>query len=215
MKKFSDFLTESVRNYKYIVKLAFKPDNETMSAIENALQKYSITSITQPRSLPIKRRDADFPGLVTPETYQFEVEVKYPAPAENIRHTIAIIGLSLENVYVATGEPDSIYFPAGQPSHTASMDKQDDDVSNNTSDEALLNKGYDAQDNQAISGEHFGDSYNEKLVKNSIGSTDQMIPKEFKKTKGATLNDPEFKIGEKSAVGSTKVKKPPVRSFAR
>ena len=63
MKKFSEFLAESVRNYEYNIKLAFKPDNEMMTAIENALQKYNLVSITQPKSLPIQRVDKDFPGM--------------------------------------------------------------------------------------------------------------------------------------------------------
>lgn len=203
MKKFSEFLAESVRNYSYNVKLAFKPDNEMMTAIENALQKYNLVSITQPKSLPIQRVDKDFPGLKTPETYVFTVELEYPSSANMIRHTIASVGFAFEQVAVSSSQYD------------ASMDKENDDVAKNTSDKALLDRPYDPQNNEEISGETFGDAYNERLIKNSIGSTDQVIPKEFKKTKGKTLNDKEYKIGEKSAVGSTKVSKPPVKSFAR
>ena len=203
MKKFSEFLAESVRNYEYNVKLAFLPDNEMMSAIENALQKYNLVSITKPKSLPIQRVDKDFPGLKAPETYVFTVELEYPSSANMIRHTIASVGFQFEQVAVSS------------PQHDASMDKENDAVAANTSDKALLDRPYDPQNNEEISGENFGDDYNERLVKNSIGSTDQVIPKEFKKTHGKTLNDKEFKIGEKSAVGSTKVAKPPVKSFAR
>ena len=77
----------------------------------------------------------------------------------------------------------------------------------------MLTKAYDGQDNKKISAENYGGDYNEKLVKNSIGSTDQVIPKEFKKTKGKTLND--IPTGDKSAMGSTKNKIPSVKSFAR
>ena len=113
MKKFSEFLAESVRTYKYIVKLSFKPDNEMMAAIENALQKYNLVSITQPKSLPIQRVDKDFPGVNSPETYTFDVEVSYPAPSIAIQHTIASVGFAFETVAVVTGEPESMYFPAG------------------------------------------------------------------------------------------------------
>lgn len=203
MKKFSEFLAESVKNYSYNVKLAFKPDNEDMTAIENALQKYNIVSITQPKSLPIQRVDKDFPGLKAPETYVFNVELAYPSSENMIRHTVASVGFKFEQVAVSS------------PQHDASMDKENNDVAANTSDTPLLLKPYDPQNNEEISGENFGDTYNERLVKNSIGSTDQIIPKEFKKTHGKTLNDKEFKIGDKSAVGSTVNKRPPVKSFAR
>ena len=215
MKKFSEYLSESVRNYEYIIKLAFKPDNETMAAIEDALQKYNLVSITQPKSLPIQRVDKDFPGLQNPETYMFKASISYPAPAEFVRHTIGMVGLALENVCVLTGEPNSIYFPAGVPSNFDSMNTENDAVAANTSETPLLQKEYDPQNNVEVSGENYGDGYNERLVKNSIGSTDQLIPKSMKKITGKTLNDKEFKIGKESAVGSTKVTKPVVRSFAR
>jgi len=56
-------------------------------------------------------------------------------------------------------------------------------------------------------------------VKNSIiGSTQQIIPKDLKKhqeigNNGKTLND--IPTCDNSAVGSKKVKKPDVKSFAR
>ena len=215
MKKFSEFLAESMRNYSYKIFLSFKPDNEMMAAIENALQKYNLVSITQPKSLPIRKIDQNFPGVNSPETYVFNVEVSYPAPSIAIRHTIASVGFAFETVSVVTGEPDSIYFPAGQPSHFDSMNKENDAVVKNRDGKPLLDKPYDPQNNEEISGENFGDTYNSKLVKNSMGSTDQVIPKEHKRIKGKTLNDGEFKIGKDSAMGSKPVKKPAVKSFAR
>ena len=203
MKKFSEFLAESIRNYEYRIKTSFKPDNEMMTAIKQALEKYNLVSISSVKSLPIQRVDKDFPGLKSPETYMFDVELAYPSSENMIRHTIAGVGFAFETVMVSS------------PSHDDSMDKEDDSVAKNTGDGALLGKPYDPQDNAAISGENFGDEYNTKFVANAIGSTDQMIPSEMKKTKGKTLNDKEFKVGTDSAVGSKKVKKPVVKSFAR
>ncbi|VVC05202.1 Uncharacterised protein [uncultured archaeon] len=203
MKKFSEYLAESVRTYRFQVKLAFFPDNVMINAIENALQKYSLVSITKPRSLPIQRVDRDFPGTNSPETYAFEVELEYPAPAHFVQHTIANAGFALEQVCVK------------DPDHEASIEKEENAIAKNTEDAPLLLKDYDPQDNEKISGENFGDAYNKRFVKDSIGSTDQIIPKVFKEFKGKTTNDPEYTIGTKSAVGSTKVTMPVVKSFAR
>jgi len=211
MKKFSEFLAENVRKYEYAVKLSFKPDNEMMNAIETALQKYNLASITQPKSLPISRVDKDFPGMVAPETYVFKVEVDYPASADTIRHTIASVGFAFEQVSVAS----TSLVPGINVDHVTSVEQEEEKIDANTRRHPLLNKDYEPQNNEEISGENFGDVYNERLVKNSIGSTDQIIPKNFKKVKGATLNDPEFKIGKDSAMGSKPVKKPAVKSFAR
>ncbi len=216
MKRFSEYLAESTRNYSYIVKLAFKPTEEMMNKIEQVLAKYDLVSITNVKSLPIKKMDQDFPNIKNPETYSFNIEVSYPAPAHFIKHTISSLGLAMEEVCVLSGSPDgSLYFPNSQPSHSESMNKEEEDIEKNTSETPLLQKNYDPQDNAVISGENYGDSYNDKLVKNSIGSTDQMIPVSFKKTKGLTLNDPRFKIGTKSAMGSEKPKLPTIKSFAR
>jgi hypothetical protein len=203
MKKFSEYLFESVRNYEYTVKLLFKPTDDILTKIERALSRYELVDITAVRSQPIKRVDKDFPGISNPETYIFNVSVAYPAPAEFIRHTIANIGLELETVSVVTSD------------HEASVDKEDFEIAANTSDKALLDQDYPKQDNKVIADANYGDEYNSRLVKNAAGSTDQIIPKELRKEKGKTLNDPEFKIGEKSAMGSSKNKLPKVTSFAR
>ena len=211
MKKFSEFLMEHIRNYEYQVKLSFLPDNEMMTAIENALQKYNLISITKPKSLPISKIDRDFPGMRAPETYVFNVEVSYPASSDTIRHTIAGVGFAFEQVAVAS----TSLAPGLTTDHVTSVEQEEEKIDANTRRHALLDKDYEPQNNVEISGENFGDTYNEKLVKNSIGSTDQMIPASFKKTKGKTLNDEEFKVGKDSAVGSKKVPKPIVKSFAR
>jgi hypothetical protein len=201
MKKFSEFLAESIKNYSYSVKLNFKPDNDLLSKIEQALAKYELIDITGVTSQPIQRVDKDFPGIKNPEVYVFKVTVAYPAPAEFIRHTISSIGLELENVCVTNTE------------HDDSMNKENDAVAKNTSDKALLDQDYPKDDNKVIADDNYGDEYNSRLIKNSAGATDQIIPKELRKVKGNTLND--IPVGTKSAMGSVKPTIPTVRSFAR
>jgi len=208
MKKFSQFLAESIRNYEYSVKLSFKPDNDTMTKIEQALSKYTVVNISAVKSTPIRRTDTDFPGINSPEIYMFTVEVAYPASEDMIRHTIANVGLELEQVVCKV-----------TASHDESVAAEEAAIARNTGEKALLQTDYEGQDNKAISAENFGGDYNEKLVKNSIiGSTQQIIPKDLKKhqeigNNGKTLND--IPTGDNSAVGSKKVKKPDVKSFAR
>lgn len=207
MKKFSEILTESVRTYTHNVKLSFKPDANMMDKIEQILQKYTVVNISAPRSLPISRVDKDFPGINNPETYVFSVETAYPSSTDMIRHTIALLGMALEQVVVSS------------VSHDESIASEESGIAANTGDEALLNRDYPAQDNAAISKATFGNEHTEDFIANAIGSTDQMIPKDLKKKlpdrTGKTLNDPEFSIGVKSAMGSTKNKKPVIKSFAR
>ena len=207
MKKFSEFLAESIRNYLYIVKISFLPDNDTMDKIEQALSKYTVVNISKPVSRPISRIDDDFPGVLAPETYQFTVEVAYPASEDMIRHTIANIGLALEQVVCKV-----------TASHDESVAAEEAAIAKNTGEKAWLDTDYEGQNNSKISAENYGGDYNEKLIKNSIGSTQQIIPKDLKKhqeigNNGKTLND--IPIGDKSPVGSVKNQKPSVKSFAR
>jgi hypothetical protein len=200
MKKFMQYLAEMRHNYLYNVKLAFKPDNDIMQKIEDALQKYSLVNISAPRSLPIQRVDKSFPGINSPETYMFSVEVEYPANADTIRHTIALIGMDLQQVAVTS------------TLHDASTEKEENEISQNTSEKALLLTPYKDQDNGKIAKDNYGSEYNDKLIKNSI-THGKMIPDSLKEKKGKTSND--YPQGTKSAVGSTVNKKPEITSFSR
>lgn len=216
MKKFSQYLTESTRNYEYIIKFAgVNPNDDMLHKISDALDKYNLVSMLPVKSLPIRQHDKDFPSMENPEVYTTKIQVTYPAPAEFIRHTIASLGLAFQDVYVATGEPNgSLYFPYGpHVSHEACMQAEEDGQEKNTTNAPILSRQYDIQDNEEISGDHYGTDYNHRLIKNSIGSTEQMIPKAFKDIPAKFLGDDE--VGLKSAMGSTKTKIPTVRSFAR
>jgi hypothetical protein len=200
MKKFSQYLTEQKHNYSYRVKLAFKPTPEDMQKIEDVLQRYTVLSISSPKSLPIQAVDKSFPGINSPETYMFEVTVEYPASADFVRHTISNVGFDFQNVSVV----DIL--------HDQSIERDDQAIASNKN---LLGSDYPKDDNAKISKDNFGDEYNENFVKNSIGSTDKMIPKNLKDIKGKTLNDPEYPIGKDSAVGTNPPTKPAIKSFAR
>jgi len=201
MKLFSQLLKESVRTYNYSIKLNFNPTDDVMDKIEQALAKYQLVDISKPKSRPISRVDKDFPGL-NPEVYTIDVSLAYPGSSNMVRHTVASIGLELQNVAVVSTD------------HEASVDAEENLIDTNDAEGiALLDKAEPKQDNKKISEENFGDAYNERLIKNSIGSTDQIIPKELKKIKAETTND--LPIGKKSAMGSVKPKIPTVKSFAR
>jgi hypothetical protein len=202
MKLFSQYLNESVRNYNYSIKLAFKPNDDVLNKIEKSLAKYQLVDIKAPQSKPITRVDKDFPGINSPEVYTIDISTAYPASSNMVRYTIASIGLELQDVAVVSTD------------HEASVDAEENLIDTNDAEGlALLDREEPKQDNKKISEENYGDAYNEKLVKNSIGSTDQIIPKELKKIKGETTND--LPTGTKSAMGSVKPKIPTVKSFAR
>lgn len=201
MKLFSQFLAESVRTYNYTIKLNFKPNEDVLNKIESVLGKYNLVDVSAPKSKPISRVDKNFPTEKNPEVYSIDIKTEYPASANMIRHTISLIGLELQDVVVVSTD------------HQNSIDNEESELEKNTSEKALLDQDYPKQDNKKISDENFGSEYNSKLVKNSLGSIDQIIPKELKKNKAETTND--LPTGNKSAMGSVKTNIPNVKSFAR
>jgi len=198
MKKFSQYLTEYKRNYRYNVKLAFKPDSDTMQKIEQAMQRYSLVSITAPKSLPIQKTDKSFPGMNSPETYLFSVEVEYPASQDMIRKVIADMGMDFQSVAVSNLE-----FDLSQEQEMAALA--------NMNGKTLIGSDYEPQDNKAISKANYGNEFVKDFVNNL--ETGKMVPEKFKKEKAENFND--LPAGTKSPVGSTKNYKPEIKSFAR
>jgi hypothetical protein len=201
MKKFSEFLAESVRNYEYQIKFSFKPSDDVLNKIESALGKYQLVDISKPKSKPISRQDKSFPGIENPEVFTVDIATAYPSTTEMIRNTVASIGLELQNVAVVSSL------------HQDTVDAEENLIDTNDQDGVALLNREEPNSEKSLRDDLVNQTYVDKLVKNSIGSTDQIIPKEFKKNKAETLND--FPTGKNSAMGSVKSKLPSVKSFAR
>lgn len=199
MKTFRQYLQESKKQYKFQIKLTFKPDNDLLDDIEKALARFDIDSISAPKSLPISRQDKDFPGLDNPETYVLQVVLNFPTTADFVRHTIAAIGLETEQVAVSSLD------------HADSVMSEEDKIAKNSGQNPLLQSEYENQSNKDISDDNFGSAYNDKLVKNAAGSMETIVPKEFRKNKAETTN--ELPQGKKSAISGTN-KIPKVSSFS-
>jgi hypothetical protein len=198
MKRFKDYLMEGKRQYKYTVKLAFKPSDEMMDKIEGALGRFDLDSISKAKSLPIKRIDTDFPTLSSPEVYTINVVLNYPATADFVRHTIAQIGMETENVAVLSTD------------HMISVEKEEDHKDKSEKDKPLLQQPFKNDSNKEITDANYGDNYNEKLVKNSLT---KLVDVPNAPAKAETSND--LPQGKLSPVGTKQNKIPKVKSFRR
>ena len=63
MKSFRSYLVESEQTYKFRIKLANELSAETMDALETALEKYEVASISKPKKTPIQEHPMDFQTL--------------------------------------------------------------------------------------------------------------------------------------------------------
>ncbi len=197
MKTFSDYLIESKKKYNFTIKLTFKPNNKLMDSIESALGRYDLDAIGPVRSLPIKKIDRHFPALSNPELYSFEITLNYPATPEFVAATLQQIGIRSQDMSVIN------------TLHDISVDEEQDDIDDNTSDKALLDR--ELQPNKIKNTDGiFGKKYNEKLIKNSA-SGKAKIPNPPEPAKFVPENDP---LGLKSPM-TNKTTKPDIKSFAR
>lgn len=195
MKSFIQYLTESRKQFKFTIKLAFKPSSDQVDKIEKALDKFDLVSLSSAKSLPIKKVDPHFPKISSPETYALETVVNYPASAFMIQNVLKQLGMDTESVAVVGTD------------HDISVAGDEDTREKNLEDAPLLLRELEPGNSKA--NELSGDDYNKKLVKNSltkkikVGNTPP----------AKTTND--FPMGDTSPVGSTKNKLPKVVSSAR
>lgn len=84
MKTFKQYLTESSQTYSYKIKVAGGCDAECVKHMEEKLGRYDIIKMTEPKTTPVMEDPLDFPGVKNMEVCMFEVELNYPASADEL-----------------------------------------------------------------------------------------------------------------------------------
>ncbi len=149
MKSFRSYLVESEQTYKFRIKMAKKCDDETMDALESALEKYEISSISKPKKTPIQEHPMDFQTLQNSEVFIMDAELKYPVTAhqlyEYISQTVGVPASHL--VVISSDHPEEI-------AREEAVKEQEY--------ESVLETDYEDSNNAKDS---FGDEYNENMLK--------------------------------------------------
>ena len=91
MKTFKQYLTESEQTYSYKIKIAGGCDADKLKEIENAMGKYDIIKMSDPKTTPVMEDPLDFPGIKNIEVCIFEVELNYPASQVELVQMIEMI----------------------------------------------------------------------------------------------------------------------------
>ena len=88
MKPFQQYIADLNHVYEYRVKIAgVDPKGEVMERIKNALNAFDLDTVTAPKSMPIQEH-REFPKLGACECWIFEVSIKYPTTAGQLRQLI-------------------------------------------------------------------------------------------------------------------------------
>ena len=196
MKSFLQYLTESKHDYSFRIRFAGKPETGVAKNIKAALAGFGVKSVGDVKSHVVERSHPMFPGLANPEIYSVDVVCEYPATAYQIRKSLT--DFAVDKATVAVENLD----------HSEDMATEMEQIAANSGKEPLLLKDYE----QAKAEHPYGDSYNAKLVKNSVTGTGRV---KVKGGSAAAKTTNELPQGNKSAMGSVKPKLPDVKSYRR
>lgn len=91
MKSFRHFLMESVRTYRYKVKIAGQPDKNWVELFGLNLQKFDPVKIGEPKSTPIQKEPYGFPGLTNQPITIIDVEFRYPCTEPMVKQLARLL----------------------------------------------------------------------------------------------------------------------------
>jgi len=150
MKSFRSYLVESEQTYKFRIKMAEKCDDETMDALETALQKYDMKSMSKPKKTPIQEHPMDFQTLQNAEVFIMDTELQYPVTAHQLYEYISqVVGVPASHLVVINQDnPEEI-------AREEALKEEGEEY------ETLLGSDYKEEKQDPT----FGDEYNENMLK--------------------------------------------------
>ena len=89
MKKFNDFLIESKKTYKFMVRVAGDLPEDFSNKLETSLDKYKLLNLSPVKTTPIQAKPFDFPQLQNCEVSSYDAEVEYPATSHVLERYLA------------------------------------------------------------------------------------------------------------------------------
>lgn len=154
MKSFRSYLVESEQTYKFRLKLACECSDETMDALETALQKYDMKSMSKPKKTPIQEHPMDFQTLTNAEVFIMDTELNYPVTAHQLYEYISqTVGVPASHLVVINQDhPEEI-------AREEALKEEGDEY------EAKLDDSEYKDADKIKAEDHFGDKYNENMLK--------------------------------------------------
>ena len=154
MSTFKDYLTESTKSYDYKIKIAGDSRSIDKNALETALQKFDLASMSAGKTTPIMTLPLDFPALSNESVTIFDVTTNYPE-SPRVMHEYLSDLLRIPMTHMVVRKP-------GEPTEEYQADMQIGQKSE------YANKLMDIEMKDAPkvkAEEHFGDKYNMGLLK--------------------------------------------------
>ena len=122
MKSLKQYITESVKSYKYTIKIAGTVDKNFLDLFKFNLKKFDPIDISDPVTTPIQKTPYGFPNLANESVTIIKANFRYPATEPMIQQVAQLLGYNINMVRVITTDfDDSINSEASQ--YANEMDK--------------------------------------------------------------------------------------------
>ena len=165
MKSLKQYLAESEKTYAFRLRSLNEISDAHMDRIETHMKKYSMESMGAPKKT-VMHKPRGFADVGAQEVYISDFTTKLPATPSSLHEEIAsICGCNLGSMIVNNmNEANELW----------DIEESSDDDSDPTS--VLADADYSEAENIKVE-DHFGDAYNEKMLKNAPKSE---LQKEYK-----------------------------------
>jgi hypothetical protein len=163
MKSLKQYLAESEKTYEFRLRSLNEISDEHMDRIENHMKKYNMESMGAPKKT-IMHKPRGFADVGAQEVYIYDFATKLPATPNTLHEEIAsICGCSLGNMVVNNmNEAEELW----------EIEEESDEEAKSV----LADADY-SEAEKIVPTDHYGDAYNDKMVKDAVGAE---LNKEYK-----------------------------------
>lgn len=188
MKTFTEYLTESKKQYDFRVKIAGEFTAEQETKLKSLLEKFTVSSFKKSGKTPIQQLPLDFPQVKNCEVNIFEVVLDYPTTPQELTEYISTeMCVNKQNLVVRRpGEP-------GEEYQSADTNKREG---------ALLDDPNYKEGGSPKFEDYYGDKYNTGFVKelNDILKLERKARGEQIPTEGAAKYNTDSPANSKSTL---------------
>ena len=173
MKSLKTYITESVKSYRYTIKIAGDVDKNFIDMFKYNLSKFDPIRIADPVKTPIQKDPYGFPNLSNQSVTIIKADFRYPATEPMIQQIAQLLGYQVDMVRVITTDfNDSI---------NSEADGYANEMSHNP---LLLHTELEEQPGAKEASKAYGNSYLDSIQDQMKDNTID-IPYEGKKTPDA------------------------------
>ena len=189
MSTFKDYLTEAVKSYDYKIKIAGASKDIDKNALETALQKFDLASMSAGKTTPIMTLPLDFPALSNESVTIFDVTTNYPeSPRVMHEYLSDLLRIPMTHMVVRKpGEPTEEYQDEMQVAKKSEFANKLDSVETKFQEHPVKGE------------EHYGDKHNMGLLKELLKDRESnpvdapkeklnIMPNEDDKTAGSPIS---------------------------